>query len=278
MTVHLAPVCGFCKGVENAVALADKLLEERAGEKCYSIGALVHNRALVEEYEKRGLEVILSPEGHEPGWALVRAHGIARGEAEDFEKAGFHLVDGTCRMVAANHHTADISRHPVIIIGHRGHAEVLSTASHARCGCIVIEHPEEIRAIDKNRTYTVIVQTTFSSVIFNEMKRIFKSEGYKVIYTNNICKASTRRREALVELCNSCDAAVVVGDKHSANSLELFEIARSLLSKVYMISTADEVTRDMADCRNLALTAGASVPFSIIKEVKARLESYAASD
>lgn len=278
MIVHLAPVCGFCKGVDQAVLLADQLLCEHPGERCYSIGALVHNRALVEEYEAKGLKVISSPEGVEPGYAIVRAHGIPKEEAEAFEAAGFTLVDGTCRMVSANHRIAERSEHPVVILGKRGHAEVLSTASYARYGCHIIERCEEIGSLDPSETYTVIVQTTFSSVLFEEMRRLFKEGGYHVIYTNNICKASTRRREALSALCDFCDAAVVVGDRHSANSLELFEIAERRLEKVYMISGADEVTGDMADCENLALTAGASVPFSIIKEVKARLERYAETE
>ena len=274
MIIHTAEVHGFCKGVENAVELCEELLNKHQGEKCYSIGEVVHNASVVDDFKRRGLEVISSPLGHEKGYALVRAHGITPETEAEFVKAGFTIIDGTCRIVARNHRLASEAKGPVIIVGKRGHAEVVSTAAHVRGEYFIVEDVKDIDSLKVGEKYNVIVQTTFSSSVFDLIKKAIKEKGLNVSYVNNICPASLRRREAVRKLCTFCDAIIVIGDKHSANSVELYDIAIASGVKAYLISGAEEVTKEMVNCENLGLTAGASVPFSIIKEVRGKIKSY----
>jgi len=275
LRIHLAEVYGFCKGVERSVKLADELLDHHPGEKCYSIGTLVHNSALVEHFEKKGLEVISSPDGHEPGLALIRAHGIPERDEKAFIDAGFTLIDGTCRLVKRNHTQAAASAFPIIFLGKKNHAETISTVGHAKQKVYVLSDLEDLKQIDKNQLYTVIIQTTFPSSTLESFRSAFAEGGYRVVYTNNICKASQRRRESVLKLASECQAIVVVGDEKSTNTMSLYQLASRSCDKAFRVSSPEEVTKEMASFDDIGVTAGASVSDSIIEAVIRRLEEYA---
>ena len=161
--IHLASTYGFCRGVQCVTELADQLVAS-SRRPIYSIGKLVHNDAVVRRYEERGLQVIGSPEGVEPGLALVRAHGIPLDEWQAYEKAGFTLVDGTCRLVKLNHMRCAKAQLPVLFFGLRKHAETLSTVSRAAGWIRVVEDLDDLDGLDPSWTYGIIMQTTFSTL------------------------------------------------------------------------------------------------------------------
>lgn len=256
--IHLAKVYGFCRGVQAVSQLADELVD---GEQSpvYSIGKLVHNDQVVKYYDERGLKVVTSPAGNAPGIALIRAHGITSEKRKEFEDAGFTLIDGTCRIVLTNHAKCEKSSRPVLFFGIKGHAETLSTVDRLKVDYLIIENEEDLDAVDPSRKWNVVIQTTFSSLKAERFKAVLASRGIDFRCLNAICSASSRRREALLLLCGCCDTVLVVGDRQSANTMELYRIACQQDVRAYFVSCVQDITDEMLQCRDLGITAGASV-------------------
>ena len=270
--IHIASVYGFCKGVESSVRTAEKIIEEAGGRPIYSIGRLVHNDRVVNDFSSRGLRVISSPDKVEPGLALIRAHGITRELEKEFDDTGFTLVDGTCRIVAANHRTCASAVNPVLFFGIKGHAETVSTISNCNTRCYVIENSSDFDLVEPSEYYDVVIQTTFSSAKMEEFKAIIKERGMKVRYHNSICTASLRRRSSVEELCRICDTIIVVGESQSANATELYNIVVSHGVKGYLVPGAEYLEEEMYAGNDIGVCAGASVYPKDVRNLVSALE------
>lgn len=272
--IHLARVYGFCRGVQKACEKADELIAGHPGENVYSIGKLVHNDMVVSEYERRGLCVINSPDSAPAGIALIRAHGIPEEEKKAYLDRGFTLADGTCRLVLHNHELSAASTLDVLYFGIHGHAETISTVSNVKTHFIIIENESDLELVDPAREYNVVIQTTFSSAKEERFRQILADRGVKVNYLNKICAASERRRAAVRELCRQCDTVFVIGERQSANTMELYRIAASLVPRCWLIGSSDDITDEMLDsCSHLGLCAGASVSPRHVSSIEAFLIS-----
>lgn len=270
--IHIASVFGFCKGVEASIETAGKVLDHAGGRPVYSIGRLVHNSRVVDSLSSRGLKIISSPQGYEPGIAVIRAHGITRQLEKEFTDNGFTLVDGTCRIVAANHRICSKSINPVLYFGLKGHAETLSTISCCNTVCHVIENREDLDDIDPECFYEVVMQTTFSSSKAEEFKSAMNEKGIRARFHNSICAASIRRRDSVRRLCGICDTVIVVGDRQSANAKELYNIVISSGLRGYMVSDSSQLRDEMYSGRDIGVCAGASVCPAAVQELVAVLE------
>ena len=271
----MASIYGFCMGVELAIKAAEELTETKGeGEKIYSIGAIVHNSRVVNELSDKGLEVIKRPEDGVPGKALIRAHGIPKDLKTAFLDSGYTLVDGTCLIVKKNIENCASATCPVLFFGTRNHAEVLSSVSYINTPYWIIEEEEDLERIDSSLSYDAIIQTTFSSFKVEQFKAKLKEMGVRVRYRNSVCAASTRRRNAVSELCSFCDVVLVMGDRHSANTTELYNLAKREGVRAYMILNVEDLCDDMiADAHDVGLCAGASVPPRYVKELEKQLEA-----
>lgn len=256
--IHLASTYGFCRGVQCATKLADQLVAS-SQRPIYSIGKLVHNDAVVRRYEERGLEVIDSPEGVEPGQALVRAHGIPLEEWQAFEKAGFTLVDGTCRLVRLNHMRCAKAQHPVLFFGLRNHAETLSTISRATGWVKVVEDLCDLDDLDPTWTYDIVMQTTFSTQKAERFLASLDGRGIAYAILSRVCPASSRRRRAVLNLCDMCQSVIVLGERQSANTSELYRLAKDRGVAAWLIGSPAELEDAMIACSDVGVTAGASV-------------------
>lgn len=266
--VTMASVFGFCKGVENSVALAEKLIAEHPGERLYTTGDLIHNRAVVEDLRARGVESISGPEGHEKGIALVRAHGITPDEYRRYKEAGFGIVDGTCRLVRRNQRLIAESRKPTLFIGKKGHPETISTMAHSTMPCMLISSVSDLDRLRKEVGYNAVIQTTASQELVSAVKEEIVRQGFNVSFLTDVCNSSARRREAVRKLCTSCDTIVVVGDVHSANSQALRALAEKEGRRAFLIQDVSDITPEILESDNIGLTAGASVPMNVIKNVR----------
>lgn len=266
--VTMASVFGFCKGVENSVALAEKLIAEHPGERLYTTGDLIHNRAVVEDLRARGVESISGPEGHEKGIALVRAHGITPDEYRRYKEAGFGIVDGTCRLVRRNQRLIAESKKPTLFIGKEGHPETISTMAHSAMPCMLISSVSDLDRLRKEVGYNAVIQTTASQELVSAVKEEIVRQGFNVSFLTDVCNSSARRREAVRKLCTSCDTIVVVGDVHSANSQALRALAEKEGRRAFLIQDVSDITPEILESDNIGLTAGASVPMNVIKNVR----------
>ena len=256
--IHLASTYGFCRGVQCATRLADQLVAS-SRRPIYSIGKLVHNDAVVRRYEERGLQVIGSPEGVEPGLALVRAHGIPLDEWQAYEKAGFTLVDGTCRLVKLNHMRCAKAQLPVLFFGLRKHAETLSTVSRAAGWIRIVEDLDDLDGLDPSWTYGIIMQTTFSTLKADRLLAELDGRGIAYEIISHVCPASSRRRRAVLELCDMCQSVIVLGERQSANTSELYRLAKDRGVAAWLIGSPAELEDAMISCCDVGVTAGASV-------------------
>ena len=275
----VAKSAGFCFGVSRSVKMAEELL--RSGEKCSSLGELIHNADVVNELASRGLRLIESPsEAHAGEKVLIRAHGIARSVQQELERSGAEIVDATCPKVKHIHNIvgeATAEGRFVIIIGMRRHPEVEGICGW--CGeHMVFETAAELETwLNQNPDFwdkplSVVVQTTQTHGNFTECCNILKKRCTNLKISDTICTATSARQQEAEKLASECDAMVVIGGKHSANSLHLAQICSEHCGWVQFIEKCDELDMDkVTDADTIGLTAGASTPAWIIKEVRNKM-------
>ena len=277
--IVLAESAGFCFGVRRSVEMAEKLIGEKGS--CSSLGQLIHNEDVVNRLKDMGLRVINSPEEAEVGeHVLIRAHGVAREVYERLAQRGAVVTDASCPKVKAIHtivSRAGANGRFVIIIGMREHPEV-----EAICGWCgeheVFENADELDSwLSENETVwtkpiTVVVQTTQTRNNFNECCNIIKKRCTNAEISDTICLATFTRQEEAAKLAAQCDAMVVIGGKHSANSVHLAQICSEHCGNVQFIERLDELDMDRLEAADtVGLTAGASTPAWIIKEVRNKM-------
>ena len=277
--IRLAESAGFCFGVQRSVEMAEKLMAEQGS--CCSLGELIHNEDVVERLKAQGLRVIASPEGAADGeHVIIRAHGVAKSVYDRLAQRGAIVTDASCPKVKAIHtivSRASAEGRFVIIIGMRKHPEVEGICGW--CGeHAVFENPQELtRWLDKNESYwtkaiTVVVQTTQTRSNFNECCDIIKKRCTNSKISDTICSATFTRQEEAAKLAAECDAMVVIGGKHSANSVHLAQICAENCANVQFIERLDELdTGALRSADTVGLTAGASTPAWIIKEVRNKM-------
>ncbi len=265
---------GFCGGVERAVSLASSALKraEREKRKLCFYGSLVHNASVCRPFAQYGAVVINDARSVEDGSVVViRAHGIRDSERRILEEKNVLVVDATCPVVARSQSLVRSSLLPVLIFGYHGHSEVDTLIGSASESVNVISSEKDFERLEKVE-YNCIVQTTFSAALSEELLMKAESIGIRIHMLNGICTASRERREAVTSLFPSVDGFIVVGDRGSANTRELFEIARGSGKPCFLIPGADAVPCEVHSLQRVGLTAGASTSEDVFLEVKKRLE------
>ncbi len=273
--ITVAESAGFCFGVSRSVEAAEKILAEKGSLK--SFGELVHNSDVISRLEKSGMTVIESPEELAQGDnVIIRAHGVSKAVFDSIERRGANITDATCPKVMAIHKivgNASAGGKFVIIIGMKNHPEVLAISG--RCDeNVIVENARELeqfiasRPDLKDREITAVIQTTQTRQNFDECSYILKKEYTNIEIFDTICSATFLRQKEAAELSGNCDVMIVIGGKHSANSLHLSEICAEHCSDVRFIERAEELDIDtFGSDAKVGITAGASTPAWIIKEV-----------
>jgi 4-hydroxy-3-methylbut-2-en-1-yl diphosphate reductase len=279
LTVYLANPRGFCAGVERAIAIVERALEQY-GAPVYVRHEIVHNRFVVESLEAKGAifveELNEVPEGVP---VIFSAHGVPKEVPSEAERRHLFYLDATCPLVSKVHREAE--RHErtgrqILLIGHAGHPEVIGTMGQVPAGAILlVEDAEDAETIevDDPENLAYITQTTLSVddtiEIIAVLKRRFPSiHGPK---KEDICYATTNRQEAVKEIARRCDALLVVGAPNSSNSQRLVEVARreGCRRAILVQRAADIDWASLAGIRSLGITAGASAPEVLVEEVVA---------
>ena len=275
----VAKSAGFCFGVSRSVKMAEEMLA--AEQNCYSLGELIHNDDVVQHLRSEGLTVVDGPEQIPQGASvIIRSHGVSRAEFEAVQHTGATVYDATCPKVKRIHEIvaeASVEGRQPVIIGAAGHPEV-----RAICGwCVspvVVNDAAELAAriadgtIDCAKPLTVVIQTTQTQEKLLECQKIIKKQCTNAKLFDTICGATFTRQTEAAQMASACDAMVVVGGSHSANSRHLYEICRSACANVQFIENAAQLDKSaFVHVDTVGLTAGASVPAWIIKEVKQKM-------
>ncbi len=275
MRVIQAESAGFCYGVERAVTLAEETAREKGG--CVMLSSIIHNAHVVRELEELGCRTVSSAEEVRPGdTVIIRSHGERKQVLERLAEIGAVCVNATCPNVLRIQHLvaqADEEGRVPVIIGEEHHPEVLGAASWSARSRI-FETPEKLLewldSDEKNRCLplTVVAQTTCIRSLWETSSKILKKECTNAKLFDTICNATQRRQSEAAELAARVDVMVVVGDRKSANTQHLTEICSKRCPQVYQIEGASELEPNfLKGCSVAGLTAGASTPASIIKEV-----------
>ena len=275
MRVIQAKSAGFCYGVERAVRLAEQTAREKGG--CVMLGSIIHNAHVVRELEQLGGRCVNSVEEIRPGdTVIIRSHGERREVFDRLAEVGVQCVDATCPNVQRIQQLvaqADGEGRTPIIIGEEHHPEVIGVASWSGRS-MIFETPEKLQkwldSAPENRhlPLTAVAQTTCIRSLWETSSKILKKECTNAKLFDTICNATQRRQSEAAELAAMVDVMVVVGDRKSANTQHLTEICSERCPRVYQIEGASELEPNfLKGCSVAGLTAGASTPASIIKEV-----------
>ncbi len=283
-TIRLANPRGFCAGVDRAIAIVERALDQ-FGAPIYVRHEVVHNKHVVETLTQRGAvfveEIDEIPAG---STCIFSAHGVSKTVEKAAEDKGLHVFDATCPLVTKVHMEvakAAKGNLDVILIGHEGHPEVEGTLgqmpSDASSRALLIESPEDVDAltgVDPDRLQFV-TQTTLSvddteEVISALRKRFPKINGPR---KDDICYATQNRQDAVKALAKESELILVVGSKNSSNSNRLRELAERLGTRAFLIDRADEVEKDwLRGVKKVGVTSGASAPEVLVQAVIQRLE------
>lgn len=275
--IVIAPHAGYCYGVERAIMLARKALDE--GSKVVSLGPIIHNPVVVSELEKKGLLVVEEadrvPEG---AVVVIRSHGVPPRIYEKLKQKKVKIIDATCPYVRRAQLAAKKlfeEGYQVLIIGEKNHPEVLGIKGYVGQNALVIESDAELRALSPFKKLGVVFQTTQSLDIIDSVAALLIRKAYELKVYNTICAATTNRQNATRELASKADVVIVVGGKNSGNTKRLFEIASSINKRVYHVETACELQPEWFEgARVVGITAGASTPYEIVLQVAEAVRNF----
>ena len=275
MSVRVAKSAGFCFGVSRAVELVEKAAQE--GKRVATLGPIIHNRHVVDKFEAMGVRVIDVPEDAEAGeTVIIRSHGVSREVYERLERQNVEIIDATCPFVKRIHtivsRSSEEGRLP-IIIGTPTHPEVEGIAGW--CGeCRVFQNVQELGNWVKTEkpardlSICMVCQTTSTESLWKLCGEFAKKQFTNLKIFDTICRATEYRQSEAAELSEVCQAMVVVGDPKSSNTGRLAMICREHCDKVFLVDNAAELkAEDFAGVTDVGITAGASTPAWIIKEV-----------
>ena len=278
MKVTVARSAGFCFGVKRAV---DTVYEQSGlHSPVYTYGPIIHNEEVVADLAARGVRTVESLEELESckkGIVIIRSHGVSESIYQRLGQLGFEVVDATCPFVLKIHRivkekSADGRR--IIIIGNRNHPEVEGICGWCSEDAIVINSSKEAEELDlpAGTKVCVVAQTTFNYKKFQDIVEIIEKKGYDIEVCNTICNATEERQLEARSIAKNVDAMIVIGDRHSSNSQKLFEISSKECPGTFFIQTLEELDlRLFESTGKVGITAGASTPQKIIKEVHASM-------
>ena len=286
MSVTVAKNAGFCFGVSRAVETVEKCAAE--GRRVVTLGPIIHNRHVVRKFNDMGVEVIEKPEQAEFGMTvIIRSHGVTRKVMETLEEKGVEVIDATCPFVKRIHNIVsqaeEEGRFP-IIIGTPDHPEVEGIAGW--CGeCQIFETGEDLEKwameerIPADQPISMVCQTTSTENSWKKSVQIAKKLFTNLKIFDTICRATEFRQNEAALLSAECQAMVVVGDTKSSNTGKLFKICREQCPRTVLVDNASELEPDFfRGVATVGITAGASTPAWIIKEVNKTMSEIINAD
>ena len=274
--ITLAENAGFCFGVQRAVDSVYKELEENSG-KIYTFGPIIHNEQVVEDLNKKGIEVIDTVEQLKEikeGTVVIRSHGVAKEIYDILEQQKLKMVDATCPFVKKIHNIVlDESNNgkTIIIIGNDNHPEVEGIKGWVNGEVIVINKEEQIEklSLPEQTKACIVSQTTFNHNKFKYLVEIIRKKGYDITVVNTICNATHVRQVEAQKISSKVDGMIVIGGKNSSNTQKLYDICRNECENTFYVQTVKDLNlHELKSLKSIGITAGASTPKNIIEEVR----------
>ena len=278
MKIILAKHSGFCEGVHRAYRIATASV--KSTRPIFILGDIVHNSDVVDEFKRLGIRKVKALKGLPRGSTLIiTAHGTTPKIVLEAKERGLKIVDTTCPWVkkaqAVARELSDSGRQ-VVIVGDKGHPEVRGLYAWAGEGAVIVEKSSDLKKIKFNKKVGVIAQTTQSEENFRDIVSQIRSTVPDVSVHNTICGATARRQCSAKDLAEEVDVMLVVGDLKSANTKRLAELCRRAGVATHHIQNAGELKPSWLKGKGkVGITAGASTPERVIKEVVGKIKEHA---
>jgi 4-hydroxy-3-methylbut-2-enyl diphosphate reductase len=281
--LHLAHTKGFCAGVVNAIDIVERCLK-KYGTPLYVRHAIVHNTSVIRDFESRGVifieDIADVPADHV---VVFSAHGTEPAVYKQAQERHIQVIDATCPLVTKVHRQAlryTARGVHVVLIGHRGHQELIGTAGHIRPELLhIVEDAADIDAltIPASTEIAVLTQTTLSlddtSGLIHQLQK-----KYPHIITGkkeDICYATQNRQNAVKELAKICDMIIVIGSPNSSNSNRLVETAKHSGTASFIVDLPEDIDfKRLTPFDRIGVTSGASVPHILVDQLITRLIQY----
>ncbi len=282
--ILLAEPRGFCAGVDRAIEIVEKALQ-KFGAPIYVRHEIVHNTYVVDDLKRRGAIFIEDLNEVPAGATLVfSAHGVSQAIQQEAARRGFRVFDATCPLVSKVHvEVAKLHKEgfEFIMIGHKGHPEVEGTMGQLDSGIHLVETVADVARVQPGQTekLAVVTQTTLSVDDAAEITAavVARFPSIQKPKQQDICYATQNRQDAVKVMSPQVDIVIVVGSPTSSNSNRLAELARKLGVISYMVDSADELQSAWFEGkRRVGLTAGASAPEILVRQVIDRIRSLGA--
>jgi 4-hydroxy-3-methylbut-2-en-1-yl diphosphate reductase len=272
--IIVAKMAGFCFGVKRAIEITFDI-SKKDSEGVYTLGPIIHNPQVIEKLKSEGvapIEVEQIGKGDVKA-LIIRTHGIPRQLYDTISARGFRIIDATCPFVKKAQHYATLLKengYQVVILGDANHPEVKGLVSYAGEDVVVVDADSPLPGLKPK--VGIVVQTTQPVEALRKLLSGVVEHAKEIMVYNTICSSTALRLKETAEMARKVDVMVVVGGKNSANTTQLANLCRSLPVKTYHIETAAELDdRWFCDIRKTGITAGASTPDWIIKEVEKRI-------
>lgn len=282
INITVAKYAGFCFGVDRAMKIVYNELDSlKDGETIATYGNIIHNNDVVKDLKNRGVRVVENiPDLFPNEKVIIRTHGVPSEVFKQLENQGNQYVDATCPFVTKIHKIVEKKSKEecvILIAGDKSHAEVQGIIGH----CINAKNVHTFETLEQlhqllesfpNSKIVVVSQTTFNTKVWKGCLDIFKPYPNVEVF-DTICNATSCRQTESIELAKKSDIMIIVGGKHSSNTKKLYTVCKDFCKRCYHIENASELDGlDFSNAVNIGITAGASTPAYIIKEVHVHMD------
>ncbi|QDC43137.1 4-hydroxy-3-methylbut-2-enyl diphosphate reductase [Methylophilus medardicus] len=283
--IVLANPRGFCAGVDRAIIIVEQALE-KFGAPIYVRNEVVHNKFVVGQLRDKGAIFVDELEKIPAGSIVIfSAHGVSKAVRAEAESRGLTAFDATCPLVTKVHIEVAKMRKDgleIIMIGHKGHPEVEGTMGQSEAGMHLVETPADVNTLqvaDADKL-AFVTQTTLSvddaTQVIDALKARFPN--IKAPKSDDICYATQNRQDAVKIMAKDCDLVIIVGSPNSSNSNRLREVAKNQGVEAYMVDNASHLKAEwLQGKKKIGISAGASAPEVLVKEVIAALQTMGAA-
>jgi 4-hydroxy-3-methylbut-2-en-1-yl diphosphate reductase len=284
--IVLANPRGFCAGVDRAIIIVEQALE-KFGAPIYVRNEVVHNKFVVDELRAKGAIFVHELDEIPKGSTVIfSAHGVSKAIRIEAESRGLTAFDATCPLVTKVHIEVAKMRKAgmeIVMIGHKGHPEVEGTMGQSKEGMYLVETPDDVAKLTVNdaEKLAFVTQTTLSmddaALVINALHQRFPN--IHAPKSDDICYATQNRQDAVKIMAKNCDLVIIVGSPNSSNSNRLREVAQNQGVEAYMVDNASHLrTEWLIGKKKIGVSAGASAPEILVKEVIAKLQTLGANE
>lgn len=282
MKISVAKNAGFCFGVNRAISLARKMLEEN--NKICIMGNIINNPGIVLELENKGARTVSSlSEVALDDTLIIRTHGVKKEILEEAESQGVNYIDATCRFVKKIHKIVsenDSENEFLLVAGSVNHPEVIGIRSYFSKKSYVFQSLEDLKEILNDEKLNgkkifMVSQTTFSSVEWKKCVEFVQKSFTNIKIYDTICNVTSLRQKEAENLSKTNDLVIIIGGHASSNTCKLREICFKNSNVIHIENASELAEYNISNFENVAITAGASTPSEALEEVKLYLKSSA---